>query len=62
MSSASSRLRKVAIGLVVVATMAVAYGAGYHFGYRAGLSDKGPQHRALVVVRRTAGQPELIRL
>jgi hypothetical protein len=57
MNSASSRLRKATIGLAVLATMVVAYWAGYHFGYRDGLNDKGPQHRALVVVRRTPGNP-----
>ncbi len=45
------------VGVAVLATMAVAHWAGYRSGYQAGLSDKGPQHRALVVVRRTRGNP-----
>ncbi len=47
------RLRSV---LVVVAVL-VAVGVAYQFGYRAGLNDQGPDHRALVVVNRTKGDP-----
>ena len=49
--------RKAIIGVLVLASMSAAFWSGYHFGYRAGRSDKGPQHRALMVVRRTPGNP-----
>jgi len=43
--------------VAVVTSIAATYWAGYNAGYRAGLSDKGPQRRALIVVRRTKGNP-----
>jgi hypothetical protein len=42
--------------LIGVAT-ALSLVAAYWLGYRAGLNDKGPQPRALVVVRRTPDDP-----
>jgi hypothetical protein len=42
--------------LIGVATL-TSLAAAYWIGYRAGLNDKGPQPRALVVVRRTPGDP-----
>jgi hypothetical protein len=49
--------RQAIIGVAVLTSMAATFWAGYHFGYRAGLSDKGPQRRFLVVVRQTPGNP-----
>ncbi len=43
--------------MVAVAALAATYWAGYRSGYTAGLIDRGPQRRALVVVRRTKGNP-----
>jgi hypothetical protein len=57
MSPAIFSGRKATIGVAVLASMAATFWAGYHFGHKAGLRDKGPQHRALVVVRRTPGSP-----
>ena len=48
---------KTLIGVGIFTLIAAAYWAGYNSGYRVGLSDKGPQLRALVVVRRTKGNP-----
>ena len=41
----------------VLAALAVltALGVGYQIGYQAGLSDQGPDHRALIVVTRPKG-------
>jgi hypothetical protein len=58
MRSGRTRLRTALIGVAIVASVAAVYWAGYYFGYRAGLSDKGPQHRALVVVRRAKGNAD----
>jgi hypothetical protein len=53
----SSRLRNALIVVSILTLMAAAYWAGYKMGYPDGLRDKGPQHRFLVVVRRTPGNP-----
>lgn len=53
MKSAGTLLRLALGGAAIVAAL----GAAYKVGYRAGLRDRGPQHRALVVVRRTKGNP-----
>jgi hypothetical protein len=53
MSPAGARLRKALLGVAILASIAAAFGAGHFFGYRAGLNDKGPQHRALLVNRST---------
>jgi hypothetical protein len=50
-----SRLRNSLLALGFLAVMAGVYCGGYYVGYRAGLSDRGPQRRVLVVVRQTAG-------
>jgi hypothetical protein len=47
----SPALRKALLGVVILASIAAAFGAGHFIGYRAGLSAKEPQHRALVVKR-----------
>ncbi len=47
----------VAILAMIVGAASIGYRSGFSHGYRAGLSDQGPQHRALVVVRRTPGNP-----
>jgi len=57
MRPTSPRLWKATIGVVVLTSIAATFWAGYNAGYRAGLSDKGPQHRALIVARRTKGNP-----
>ena len=53
MRFADPRLRKVLAAVAILAAL----GAAYTVGYRAGLSDRGPDHRALIVVRRTKGDP-----
>ena len=50
------RFRIVLSGVGVLASLVLAYWAGY----RAGLSDQGPDHRALMVVRRTKGNPNSV--
>ncbi len=40
-----------------IAGALVALAAAYYFGYQAGLKDQGPQHRALVIVRKNQGSP-----
>ena len=50
-----SRLRKALLALVLLASIAGVYSGGYYLGYQAGLNDKGPQRRVLVVVRQTPG-------
>ena len=50
-------VRIAMIAVLLLASMSALFWSGYHLGYRAGLSDKGPQHRALMVVRRTPGSP-----
>jgi hypothetical protein len=51
MSPPGARLRKALLGVVMLASIAAAFGAGHFIGYRAGLNAKGPQQRALVVKR-----------
>jgi hypothetical protein len=50
-------LRRASICVAILAMIAGAARIGYRYGYSSGLSDQGPQHRALVVVRRTPGNP-----
>jgi hypothetical protein len=52
-SPSGPRIRKALVGAAILASLAAAYWAGY----RAGQRDRDPQHRALVVVRRTKGDP-----
>jgi hypothetical protein len=51
----SSRLRKSLLVLGSLAMIVGLYCGGYYIGYRAGLADRGPQRRVLVVVRQTPG-------
>jgi hypothetical protein len=55
MRPASSRLRNALFGAAVLTSMAAACWVGYRWGYSAGLSDQGPEHRFLVVVRQAQG-------
>ena len=47
---------RIWLGLVTLALVA-AIPIAYRAGYQAGLHAKGPQHRALAVVRRNANDP-----
>ncbi len=51
----SSRLRKLLLALVLLASIAGVFCGGYYLGYQSGLKNKPPQRRVLVVVRQTAG-------
>ncbi len=55
MNPLGSRLRKSLLALGFLAMMAGVYCGGHYAGYRAGLSDRGPERRVLVVVRQTPG-------
>ncbi len=50
-----TRVRAVLTAMAIVASLGSVYWAGYQSGYRAGRNDTGPQHRALVVMRRATG-------
>ena len=55
MRPVSSRLRNALFGAAVLTSMAAGCWVGYRWGYNAGLSDQGPEHRYLVVVRQAQG-------
>ncbi len=52
-----SRFRNVIRWMIAIAAILVAIVAAYRVGYRDGLRDKGPQRRALIVVRRDPNNP-----
>jgi hypothetical protein len=55
LSPLSSRLRKLLLTLALLASITAAYCSGHYLGYQAGLNNKGPQRRVLVLVRQTPG-------
>lgn len=57
MRPASPRVRKAIVGVAVLVGLVAAHWVGYRSGYESGKRDQGPQHRALVVVSRTKGNP-----
>jgi len=48
---------KIARRALVVAAILGSLAAAYWFGYEAGLKAKGPDHRALMIVRRNPSAP-----
>jgi hypothetical protein len=51
MKIAAPRIRNLLVAVAILTSL----GFAYWLGYRTGLSDRGPDHRALMVVTRTKG-------
>src|SRR4051794_30985067 len=55
-----TRLKIPLFGLLILTSLVLTYWTGHRHGYHAGLTEMGPDHRALMVVRRTKGNPNSV--